>query len=501
MTMLASITGLNKNLAKRWQSISPELLPFADAASTDMPLARLLRLSLFQVSVGMATALLIGTLNRVMIVELGVAAWLVSLMVALPLIFAPFRAFIGYRSDTYRSVLGWRRVPYLWMGTMLQFGGLAIMPFGLILLSGNGNAPYWVGQAGAGLAFLLVGAGLQVTQTAGLALATDLATDETRPRVVALMYVMLLVGMLLSGFIFSALLNDFSNTRLVQVVQGSAVITVVLNLIASWKQEPRKIGGTAPAADTPSFLVLWKTFTNDPKAKRFLLAVGLGSAAFGMQDIILEPYGGEILGLDVSATTFLTTIMAAGSLIAFAIAARALTKGINPSRLAAYGLLIGLPAFSFVIFAEPLSAPMLFRVGTFLIGLGGGLFSVATLTAAMTMDSNFKIGEKTTNFNGMALGAWGAVQASCGGIAVALGGSLRDLVSSLASSGSFGEVLAIPATGYSFVYHVELVLIVMTLIVIGPLVRFNRVSGLEVDVSANAAPRSKSKFGLSDLPT
>ena len=36
-------------------------------------MGRLLRLSLFQVTVGMAVVLLIGTLNRVMIVELGVS--------------------------------------------------------------------------------------------------------------------------------------------------------------------------------------------------------------------------------------------------------------------------------------------------------------------------------------------------------------------------------------------------------------------------------------------
>ena len=63
----------------------------------ELPLPRLLRLSLFQVSVGMATALMVGTLNRVMIVELGVGAWLVALMVALPLLVAPFRALIGFR--------------------------------------------------------------------------------------------------------------------------------------------------------------------------------------------------------------------------------------------------------------------------------------------------------------------------------------------------------------------------------------------------------------------
>jgi MFS transporter, BCD family, chlorophyll transporter len=499
MSMTWTFNGINRKLASKWQNLSPDLLPFADAASTDLPLSRLLRLALFQVSVGMASTLLIGTLNRVMIVELGVAAWLVSLMVALPLVAAPFRAFIGYRSDTHKSVLGWRRVPYLWLGTMLQFGGLAIMPFALILLSGFGQSPLWVGKAGAALAFLLVGAGLQITQTAGLALATDLADDKTRPRVVALMYVMLLVGMVVSGLLFGALLSDFSNTRLVQVVQGAAVVTVFLNLYASWKQEPRKIGGTGPTADTPSFRTLWRMFTADPKAKRFLVAVGLGSAAFSMQDIILEPYGGEILNLSVGATTLLTALMAAGSLVAFGIAARALTKGANPNRLAGYGALIGLPAFSMVIFAEPLNSPLMFRIGTFLIGMGAGLFSVATLTTAMTMDANLKIGDKTKNFNGMALGAWGAVQASCAGVAVALGGTIRDVVSSISLKGGLGEVLAIPATGYSFVYHLEILLLIATIIVIGPLARFDRVSGLEVEVVKSS--NHKKKFGLSDLPT
>ncbi len=73
------------SIATAWTRIGTRFLPFADAASADLPLARLLRLSLFQISVGMATVLLVGTLNRVMIVELGVPAWLVALMVSLPL--------------------------------------------------------------------------------------------------------------------------------------------------------------------------------------------------------------------------------------------------------------------------------------------------------------------------------------------------------------------------------------------------------------------------------
>ena len=137
-------------------SVGPRYMPFADAVSADLPLSRLLRLSLFQVSVGMALVLLVGTLNRVMIVELGVPASLVGIMIALPVLFAPFRAFIGYKSDTHVSALGWRRVPYIWKGTLLQFGGFAVMPFALLVLAGWGqsaSAPAWVGWAGAGIAF------------------------------------------------------------------------------------------------------------------------------------------------------------------------------------------------------------------------------------------------------------------------------------------------------------------------------------------------------------
>ncbi|MFO0189045.1 MAG: PucC family protein, partial [Alphaproteobacteria bacterium] len=104
---------VNDRLARLWTGISLNVLPFAEASSGPLPIKRLLRLSLFQISCGMTAVLMVGTLNRVMIVEMGVAASLVAIMVALPLLFAPLRALIGFRSDSHRSVLGWRRVPYL----------------------------------------------------------------------------------------------------------------------------------------------------------------------------------------------------------------------------------------------------------------------------------------------------------------------------------------------------------------------------------------------------
>ncbi|MEO1241910.1 MAG: PucC family protein [Pseudomonadota bacterium] len=469
--------------ADMWTGVGTKFLPFADAASDRLPLGRLLRLSLFQVSVGMALVLLTGTINRVMIVELGVPTWLVAVMVSLPLVFAPFRALIGHRSDTHRSVLGWRRGPYIWFGSLFQFGGLAIMPFALLILSGDAvNGPVWAGQAAAALAFLLVGAGLHTTQTAGLALATDIAPEETRPRVVALLYVMLLIGMGLSALVFGALLADFTQLKLIKVIQGSAVVTMALNMIALWKQEARDPALTNPEKPRPSFRDSWRALTAVPNAKRLLVAVGLGAAAFSMQDVLLEPYGGEILSLSVSQTTLLTAIFAAGTLAGFAIAGRRLMHGGEPHRLAGLGALVGVFAFSAVIFADPLASPMLFRIGTAMIGFGGGLFSVCTLTAVMALAKNTD--------SGIALGAWGAVQASAAGVAIALGGALRDGFSSLAASGLLGEALSTPSMGYSAVYHLEILLLFATLAAIGPLARF--------------APlpdgRFQEKFGLAAFP-
>ena len=125
-------------LMQSWVGLGSRFLPFADVATADLPLGRLLRLSLFQVTVGMALVLLVGTLNRVMIVELNVPASLVGVMIALPLLFAPFCALIGFKSDVQQSALGWRQLPFIFRGTRVQFCGPARLSLPLSVLFGGG---------------------------------------------------------------------------------------------------------------------------------------------------------------------------------------------------------------------------------------------------------------------------------------------------------------------------------------------------------------------------
>ncbi len=456
----ADIPGRPGFAAEAWMRLGARVLPFADAATTELPLGRLLRLSLFQVTVGMAVVLLIGTLNRVMIVELGVPVWLVATMISLPLVFAPFRALIGFRSDGHRSALGWRRVPYLWFGTLLQFGGLSIMPFALILLGGDTNAPPLVGQSAAALAFLLMGAGLHTVQTAGLALATDLAPQRAHPKVVALLCSMMMLGMMVSALLFGALLRHFSEVRLIQVVQGAAFATMALNLIALWKQEPRTRLAPQPR---PAFHDALKMFAVHGRPARRLIAVALGTMAFSMQDVLLEPFGGQVLHLSVGSTTTLTAILAIGGMFGFIAAARRLGSGGDPYRFASVGVGVGIVAFSLVLLSEPFEATAPFAAGVVLIGLGSGIFAHCTLTAAMQLAQ--------AGQTGFVLGVWGAVQASAAGCAVAAGGLIRDVVSGLATSGALGPALSRSSLGYSVVYQCEIALLLATLLALRPLFR------------------------------
>ena len=218
-----------------------------------------------------------------------------------------------------------------------------------------------------------------------------------------------------------------------------------------------------------------------------MAVVFIGTMAFNMQDVLLEPYGGEILGLSVSATTLLTAIWAAGALGGFALAGQRLARGSNTYRLAGGGLLSGIMAFSLVIVAAPLQMHGLFYLGAGLIGFGAGLFAVATLTAAMNMPARGQAGR------GLALGAWGAAQATSAGLAIAIGGTLRDWIGAIAQSGAWGTALDTPATGYSFVYHCELGLLFLTLVILGPLVRISGPTTRQDTASA--------RLGLADFPT
>jgi BCD family chlorophyll transporter-like MFS transporter len=176
-----------------------------------------------------------------------------------------------------------------------------------------------------------------------------------------------------------------------------------------------------------------------------------------MADVLLEPFGGQVLGMSVAQTTRLTVVLALGSLVGFALASRWLGRGGQPMAVAMFGAMIGVPAFLLVMASAALLTVPLLIVATVLAGFGAGLFGHGTLTATMRAAPREQIG--------LSLGAWGAVQTTAAGVAIVLGGVIRDVL--LLSPASGGQASA----PYLPVFALEAGLLVLALIAAWPLRR------------------------------
>jgi BCD family chlorophyll transporter-like MFS transporter len=131
--------------------------------------------------------------------------------------------------------------------------------------------------------------------------------------------------------------------------------------------------------------------------------------------------------------------------------------------MASIGAFVGIPAFFAVIVSAPLHMPVLFGMGAWAIGFGSGLFAHGTLTATMNLAPKDQVG--------LALGAWGAVQATCAGASVAIGGVLHDVVAALGARGALPPTLTGPTASYTLVYSLEVLLLLATLFAMTPLIR------------------------------
>ena len=71
-----------------------------DAVARPFSLARIMRLSTYQIGSAMADILTAGVWNRILISDFGIPAWPVGLLLALRYLLAPISIWVGSRSET-----------------------------------------------------------------------------------------------------------------------------------------------------------------------------------------------------------------------------------------------------------------------------------------------------------------------------------------------------------------------------------------------------------------
>ena len=153
-----------------------------------------LQLGLLHTAVAMTLVPINSTLNRVMIHELGLSKTLVTLLAISPYLLSPIQVAIGSFSDRH-PILGYRRSPYILLGLILCVVGVTVSPQVAILISENFTLGILVGL----LAFGAWGMGYNLSAVSYLSLASELSGEKGRGRTVAVMFTMMILGLIATG--------------------------------------------------------------------------------------------------------------------------------------------------------------------------------------------------------------------------------------------------------------------------------------------------------------
>ncbi len=403
-----------------------------------------IQLSFIHVAVAMTLVPINSTLNRVMIKELALSATLVAVLAVLPYLFAPIQVAIGSYADRH-PILGYKRSPYILLGLLLNVAGLAIAPFVVFVMPEN----FWLGLFLSMLVFGAWGMGYNFAAVSYLSLASEISGEKGRSKTIAVMFFLMIIGIILTSTGLSHLLKTYTPEILQRSFLIIAGIALVLGLIGLIKLEPRQTQPSrevAVAERTPWSHIL-REVGGSSQARLFFLYLTVLLAAILGQDILLEPFGAEAFGLSVSVTTRITAIWGTAFLVSLVIASlidRWMTKKLI-AQVSAYIAIVG---FLLIAASGVIGNQSVFYLGVVILGFGTGSSTTSNLSLMLDM---------TTEKVGLFMGAWGVANALSRFIGTLMSGVVRDVATNL---------LRNPINGYLVVFIIEAAMLAVSLILL-----------------------------------
>ncbi len=399
-----------------------------------MSYQRVLRLGLFQLAAGATSVIFLGVVNRVMRVELGLDLFVVSLLVGgghyLGAVVAiPF----GYFSDRH-TLGGYRRSVYALGGALITALLLGVSPFVAVWLSHNQTVLGF--SLGFGF-FLLEGLSTYIAGTAYLALIADLTDEKQRGQATAVVWTLLMVGIILTDIGAGVILQEYSFAAFVSLTLIGAMTAAGLAAVALVRQEPRAAQAAAPAPTSSLRASLAALLQNSP-ARWFGLFLLLSLFSYFMQDVILEPFGGEVFGLTAAQTARFNAYMGVGVVAGMMLGGMALIPRYGKPIITMLGCGLQALAFGLLAYASVAGQPGWLSLSIGGLGFGAGLFTVGGVALMMDMT--------TARQTGLFVGAWTLVQAVAKGPAAIAGGALQT---------AFTGLVATAAQAYAGVFSVQ----------------------------------------------
>jgi MFS transporter, BCD family, chlorophyll transporter len=407
----------------------------------------IVRLGLVQTALGSIVVLTTSTINRIMVVELALPAALPGALVALHYAVQILRPRLGYGSD-----VGGRRTPWI-------IGGMAILALGGIgaaVATASMSAHPVFGIALAVVAFLLIGLGVGASGTSLLVLLAKRVDESRRAAAATTVWVMMIVGFIITAGVAGHLLDPFSPARLVVIATAVSAIAFIVTLAAVWNVEgPSVLKSDKSAAkeiDKPQFRQALSEVWAEPQARRFTIFVFISMLAYSTQDLILEPFAGSVFGYTPGESTKLAGVQHSGVLIGMLLVALtgSIGKGTRFASLSMWttgGCIASAVALLGLVIAGFVGPLWPLRPTVFALGAANGAFAVAAIASMMALAGHGKESRE-----GVRMGLWGAAQA----VAFGLGGLFGAVASDVARQ-------ALQSTGiaYASVFAFEAALFVV----------------------------------------
>ena len=216
--------------------------------------------------------------------------------------------------------------------------------------------------------------------------------------------------------------------------------------------EPRKASLGAEVAIARK-IPFWETFKSlvwaDPQIRRFFIFVMLTVVGMLGQDVLLEPYAALVLGMSVGATTWLTAIWGAGTLLSMGAAGMWLIKRFGYERVVRVGLLLGVGIFIGLILSGALGIQSVFLVLVFLLGVSTGLSASGMLSAVIDFTTPARAG--------LLMGIWGVAHNLGQAIGGLISGAMVDIIRAFDGN-------ALTAYGSVFAFEAVLLLVALGLL-------------------------------------
>ena len=404
---------------------------------------QILRIGLFQMAAGGLSVIFLGILNRVMRVELGIDLLVVSLLVGGghylgALVAIPF----GHYSDTHR-IAGYRRTIYIVIGTIVTTAVLVLAPHMAVWVSSDTTIFRIIT---AFMFFLLEGISTFLAGTAYLALIADLTKSKERGSAAGLVWTLLMIGIIIAGITAASYMENYSFNRIIILCSSASVIALIMSLIALWKQENRS---NEKIVQTESLLNAFNAMISIKTTRHFAIFLLIGMFSFFMQDVILEPFGGEVFNLSTAETTRFNSFMGIGLVSAMLFGGIYLTPRIGKHKLTTLGCWILTASFTGLAVSGFTGNGQVLNLIISLLGLGAGFFTIGSI--ALMMDLT------TSQHVGLFIGGWTLVQAAAKGPASIMSGVFQQIFSSLG---------LLPGQAYGAVFIVEAIGIVVAIFIL-----------------------------------